>query len=195
MPHRALVNLVGWHETMPLTSARTMQFASLNFDISFEEIFSTLAIGACLLLVKDSVRVDIPALGRFIDENRIERFHLPVLVLQKLAEEFFDKPQTLLSLRELMVGGEQLQITDAIVKLFARLKDCTLYNHYGPSETHVVTSFTLPRDPKAWPVFPQLGRPITNTEMYLLDSHLRPVPVGCPWRDSISAARAWRTVI
>ena len=180
MPHRALVNLVRWHETMPMTSARTMQFASLNFDISFEEIFSTLATGACLLLVKDSVRVDIPALGRFIDENRIERFHLPVLVLQKLAEEFFNKSQTLLSLRELMVGGEQLQITDAIVKLFALLKDCTLYNHYGPSETHVVTSFTLPRDPETWPVFPLLGRPIANTEMYLLDSYLHLVPVGVP---------------
>ena len=83
MPHRALVNLVGWHLMAPTISARTMQFASLNFDISFEEIFSTLAAGACLFLVRDSVRVDIPALGRFIDENRIERFHLPVLVLQK----------------------------------------------------------------------------------------------------------------
>src|SRR5690349_8777413 len=180
MPHRALVNLVGWHETMPMTSARTMQFASLNFDISFEEIFSTLATGACLFLVKDSVRVDIPALGRFIDENRIERFHLPVLVLQKLAEEFCDKPETLLSLRELMVGGEQLQITDDLRKLFARLKDCTLYNHYGPSETHVVTSFTLPRDTETWPVFPLLGRPVANTEIYLLDSYLHSVPVGVP---------------
>src|SRR5215212_1454241 len=180
MPHRALVNLVGWHLMAPTISARTMQFASLNFDISFEEIFSTLAAGACLFLVRDSVRVDIPALGRFIDENRIERFHLPVLVLQKLAEEFFDKPQTLLNLRELMVGGEQLQITSDIVKLFSRLKDCTLYNHYGPSETHVVTSFTLPADSETWPVLPPLGRPIANTEMYLLDPHFHPVPVGVP---------------
>src|SRR5215217_4230891 len=180
MPHRALVNLVGWHLMAPTISAQTMQFASLNFDISFEEIFSTLAAGACLFLVRDSVRVDIPALGGFIDENRIERFHLPVLVLQKLAEEFFDKPQTLLNLRELMVGGEQLQITSDIVKLFARLKDCTLYNHYGPSETHVVTSFTLPPDSKTWPVLPPLGRPIANTEMYLLDPHFHPVPRGVP---------------
>jgi amino acid adenylation domain-containing protein len=180
MPHRALVNLVAWHLAAPVRSARTLQFASLNFDISFEEIFSTLAAGACLSLVRDSVRVDIPALGRLIEENRIERFHLPVLVLQKLAEEFFDKPQALLSLRELMVGGEQLQITDAVVKLFARLKDCLLYNHYGPSETHVVTSFTLPADPETWPSFPPLGRPIANTEIYLLDAHLHPVPVGIP---------------
>ena len=180
MPHRALVNLVSWHLTAPVKSARTMQFASLNFDISFEEIFSTLATGACLFLVRDSLRVDIPALGRFIDENRIERFHLPVLVLQKLAEEFCDKPQTLLQLRELMVGGEQLQITSDLIKLFTRLKDSTLYNNYGPSETHVVTSFTLPRDARTWPVLPPLGRPIANTEMYLLDPQLHPVPISVP---------------
>ncbi|HSE19639.1 MAG TPA: amino acid adenylation domain-containing protein [Pyrinomonadaceae bacterium] len=180
MPHRALVNLVAWHLTAPVKSTRTLQFASLNFDISFEEIFSTLATGACLFLIRDAVRVDIPALGRFIDEHRIERFHLPVLVLQRLAEEFFDKPQTLSHLRELMVGGEQLQITSEIVKLFARLKDCTLYNHYGPSETHVVTSFTLAADAETWPVLPPLGRPIANTELYLLDPHLHPVPVGVP---------------
>jgi amino acid adenylation domain-containing protein len=180
MPHRALVNLVEWHLMSPTRSARTMQFASLNFDISFEEIFSTFAAGACLLLVRESERLDIPALGRFIEESRIERFHLPVVVLQKLAEQFCDQPQALSTLRELMVGGEQLQITDEISKLFARLKDCTLYNHYGPSETHVVTSFTLPRDPETWPLFPPLGRPIANTEMYLLDSHLHPVPVGVP---------------
>src|SRR5215216_6509079 len=180
MPHRALMNLVDWHLAAATKSARTLQFASLNFDISFEEIFSTFAAGACLLLVHDSVRFDMPALGRFIDDNRMERFHLPVVVLQKLAEEFCDKPQTLLSLRELMVGGEQLQITPDVVKLFARLKGCTLYNHYGPSETHVVTSFTLPGDSETWPVFPPLGRPIANTEMYLLDSHLHPVPVSVP---------------
>ena len=56
-----------------------------------------------------------------------------------------------------MVGGEQLQITPEIVKLFARLKDCTLYNHYGPSETHVVTSFTLPRDPRNLASVPASG--------------------------------------
>src|SRR2546421_152569 len=108
MPHRALVNLVQWHLATPARSARTLQFASLNFDVSFQEIFSTLAAGASLLLVRDSVRVDIPALGRFIERNRVERFHLPVVVLQKLAEEFCDRPQALLSLREMMVGGEQL---------------------------------------------------------------------------------------
>jgi amino acid adenylation domain-containing protein len=180
MPHRALVNLVEWHRAQPKTSRRNLQFASLNFDVSFQEIFSTLSTGGQLLLIRESERIDIPALASFIERNGVERFHLPVVVLQKLAEEFCDKPQALYSLRELMVGGEQLQITAPIIKLFTELKDCVLYNHYGPSETHVVTSYLLPHEPSGWPALPPLGRPVANTEIYLLDSHLQPVPVGVP---------------
>ena len=77
-----------------------------------------------------------------------------------------------------MVGGEQLQITPAIIKLFEQLSDCTLYNHYGPSETHVMTSFSLRPPASAWPALPPLGRPLANTQVFVLDRHLQPVPVG-----------------
>jgi len=180
LPHRALINLVEWHRASGCQSASVLQFASLIFDVSFQEIFLTLAFGGTLVLAPEQVRTDIHALGKLIEQHRVERFHLPVIVLQKLAEEFCEDPRPLLSLREFMVGGEQLQVTPSIVKLFSRLKDCALYNHYGPSETHVVTSFPLPDDPQAWPPLPPLGRPIANSEMYVLDPHLHPVPVGVP---------------
>ncbi len=180
LPHRALTNLVEWHRQSGPHSAAVLQFASLIFDVSFQEIFSTLATGATLVLAPEQVRTDIRALGELIERREVERFHLPVIVLEKLAEEFCEDPRPLLSLRELMVGGEQLQIGPSIVKLFSRLKDCALYNHYGPSETHVVTSFRLPDDPESWPALPPLGRPIANCQMYVLDRHLHPVPVGVP---------------
>jgi amino acid adenylation domain-containing protein len=180
LPHSALINLVEWHRATNSQSASVLQFASLIFDVSFQEIFSTLGLGGTLVLVPEHVRTDIRALGRLIEQHRVERFHLPVIVLQKLAEEFCEEPRPLLSLREFMVGGEQLQITPSMVKLFSRLKDCALYNHYGPSETHVVTSFPLPDDPKTWPSLPPLGRPIANSQMYVLDRHLHPAPVGVP---------------
>ncbi|AOW98744.1 non-ribosomal peptide synthetase [Moorena producens PAL-8-15-08-1] len=71
-----------------------------------------------------------------------------------------------------------MQITPAIANLFEKLNDCTLHNHYGPSETHVVTSFTLKGSPSSWPALPAIGRPIANTEIYLLDQSLKPVPAG-----------------
>jgi amino acid adenylation domain-containing protein len=180
VPHRVVVNLVVWHENLFRQSKRTLQFASLNFDISFQEIFSTFATGGTLVPAPQSARVDIPALGRYVEQHRIERFHLPPVVLQKLAEEFSGNPETLSSVREFMVGGEQLHVSRPMIGLFSQLKDCVLYNHYGPSETHIVTSFLLPRKLEHWPALPPLGKPIINTETYVLDSYLQPVPVGVP---------------
>jgi len=178
MPHRALVNLAHWHRATGSRSARVLQFASLTFDVSFQEIFSTLAAGGAVVLLPDATRMDIAELGKFIQQNQIERFHLPVVVLQKLAEQFCENPIPLSCVREFMVGGEQLQITPPIIRLFEQLSECTLYNHYGPSETHVITSFPLRPPAAKWPALPPLGRPLANTQTYVLDRHLQPVPVG-----------------
>jgi len=178
MPHRALVNLAHWHRTTGSRSGRVLQFASLTFDVSFQEIFSTLAVGGTLVLLPDATRIDIAELGKFIQQNQIERFHLPVVVLQKLAEQFCEAPGPLSCVREFMVGGEQLQITPPIIRLFEQFSECTLYNHYGPSETHVITSFPLRPQAATWPALPPLGRPLANTQVYVLDRHLQPAPVG-----------------
>jgi amino acid adenylation domain-containing protein len=179
-PHRMLVNLVAWHQSSLRRSQRTLQFASLNFDVSFQEIFSTLISGGVLVVPPEPLRLDLRALGQYLQQHLVERFHMPPVVLQKLAEEFTDRPETFSAMREFMAGGEQLQITPAMVKFFRQLKDCRLYNHYGPSETHVMTSFPLPEREEDWPALPPLGRPISNTELYVLDSYLQPVPIGVP---------------
>jgi amino acid adenylation domain-containing protein len=180
VPHRVLVNLVAWHQASARQSKRTLQFASLNFDVSFQEIFSTLATGGALVVTPQSVRVDIPALGRYVEQHKAERFHLPGVVMQKLAEEFSSHPQIFAGVREFMVGGEQLQISRPMVALFSQLRDCVLHNHYGPTETHIVTSFLLSSDPELWPSLPPIGRPVINTDLYVLDAYLQPLPVGVP---------------
>ena len=178
IPHRVLVNLAEWHLTPTSARVRTLQFASLNFDVSFQEIFATLHTGGILVLIPEPLRTDVRALGHFIEQNQVQRFHLPVMLLEKLAEEFCDKPAVLSCLRELMVGGEQLRTTQPIRDLFVKLRDCSLFNHYGPSESHVVTSFLLPENSSHWPRFPPLGRPIRNTKLYVLDPYMQPVPIG-----------------
>lgn len=178
MTHRALVNLAHWQRMQSSWRPRTLQYASLNFDVSFQEMFATWHAGGTLFLITEDLRADVPALGALIERHGVERFHLPVAVLQKLSEEFHERPGVLSSLREMMVGGEQLQISPPITQLFSQLTNCSLHNHYGPSETHVVTSHPLPADPAAWPRLPALGRPIHNTEIYLVDGSLNPVPVG-----------------
>jgi amino acid adenylation domain-containing protein len=183
MPHRPLVNLIQWqlqHWTLP-ASARTLQYASLSFDVSFQEIFSTWCSGGALFMIPEDLRHDPYALLLFIDDQKIERLFLPFVALQQLAEASETYAQAPLpgSLRDIITAGEQLQITPQILRLFERLKGCKLHNHYGPTEAHVVTAYTLEGAPQDWPRLPPIGRPIANAQIYILNSSLQPVPPGC----------------
>ena len=180
LSHAALGNLIEWHFSLLSRGARTLQFASLSFDASFHEIFSTWCSGGTLFIVPEWVRADMAGLMRFISDAEIEKVILPVVVLQQLAEKYKSQPQLFAGIRELVTTGEQLQITTPIVDLFTQLADCTLHNHYGPSESHVVTAYTLAQKPLTWASHPAIGRPISNTQIYILDQFMNPVPAGVP---------------
>jgi non-ribosomal peptide synthetase component F len=83
-----------------------------------------------------------------------------------------------LKICEVISAGEQLRITDSIANLFGHWPDSRLINHYGPSESHVVTSYKLEGRPDQWPRFPPIGSPIDNTQIFLLDRFFHPVPIG-----------------
>ncbi|HWX43201.1 MAG TPA: amino acid adenylation domain-containing protein [Blastocatellia bacterium] len=178
MPHRALANLIQWHTASTLPSARTLQFASLSFDVSLYEIFTTLASGGTLFIAPDEIRPDIPRLARFMAHNQIEKAILPVVVLQQLAEEHRFSEERFDSLRELTTTGEQMQITRPVVEFFETLRQCSLHNHYGPSESHVVTSHSLSGLPESWPSHPSIGSSIANNQVVLLDQQMNLSPTG-----------------
>ncbi|QMS87499.1 amino acid adenylation domain-containing protein [Nostoc edaphicum CCNP1411] len=180
LAHRPLVNLLQWHLNSLLTGVRTLQFASLSFDASFHEMFATWSSGGTLFLISENLRRDTTALARFIQSQEIEKVILPVVVLQQMAEMAVSHLELFTSLKEVTTTGEQLQITPAIVKLFKSLPHCSFHNHYGPSETHVVTALTLDQNPDSWPTYPSIGRPIANTQIYILNAELKPVPIGVP---------------
>src|SRR5262249_36601407 len=155
-----------------------LQFAALSFDVAFQEIFSTLCTGGTLVLVSEWVRRDARALAELIDGSSIERLFLPPLMLQSLAETFLTTVKVPASLREVVTAGEQLRISAEISSFFKALDGCLLHNHYGPTETHVVTALTLAGDPDDWTTLPPIGRPIDNTQIYILDGNREPVPIG-----------------
>lgn len=163
MPHRPLLNLMAWHaRTCPLApGARVLQFAPLSFDVSFQEILTTLAEGGSLALVDETLRRDPRGLLRFLADQRVSRVFLPPVMLYQLAEQPTDLAPP--SLREVIVAGEALRITPAVVSFFARYEGrCTLSNHYGPTETHVATAYTLEGPPTSWPALPPIGAPIDH---------------------------------
>ncbi len=183
MPHAPLVNLLHWQITQTVEQRRpkqrTLQFAALGFDVAFQEIFSTLCAGGELSLIHSDIRLDFRRLFKHVCAQRIERLYMPCIALQALAEAMAaetEQPECLL--QDVITAGEQLRITEPMRQFFARLSDARLHNHYGPTESHVVTALTLDGDPQFWPTLPSIGQPVANTRIYLLDEHMRPVPVG-----------------
>jgi amino acid adenylation domain-containing protein len=179
MPHRSLVNLLTFQvqKSSMGEALRTLQFTSLSFDVSFQEIFSTWCAGAALLLIDEESRRDARKLWQALRERNVERLFLPYVTLQHLAEAH-EAEQTVLCLRQVITAGEQLKTTRTIRNLFARLKGCRLENQYGPTESHVVSAFLLDKETGDWPELPPIGRPISNTQLYVLDEGMQPVPLG-----------------
>lgn len=181
MGHAPLLNLLQWQRESSRSSGNgktTLQFASLSFDVSFQEIFSTWSIGGTLVLISEELRRDLRKLWQLLVTARIERLFVPPVVLRHLALAAEKEESVPGSLREIIAAGEQLQVTAPIKRMFARLPGCTLHNQYGPSETHVVTSCRLTGNPHNWAELTPIGRPIQNVEVYLLDEHLQPVDGG-----------------
>jgi len=182
MPHRPLVNLLSWqmNESGPQNGQKTLHVASLSFDVSFQEIFSTLAAGGTLVLPTEEQRKDPRFLLGFIQGNSINRLFLPVIMYHQLAEACRTSSNVPNCIREINVAGEQLRITSSVRWMMDHLENCRLQNQYGPTETHVVTGFTLSGPPEKWPDLPPIGRPIQNSRIYLLDKMMNPVPIGIP---------------
>ncbi len=179
MPHGPLAHLISWQlGASAQPAARTLQFSPLSFDVHFQEILSTLSAGGTLVLINEELRLDAGKLLDFLEAQRIERLFLPFVALQGLCEIADARGKSPSQLREVITAGEQLQVTPALVRFFQRLPEATLHNHYGPSETHVVTAYTLQRPPDTWPALPPIGTALPSARLYLLDEQRRPVPEG-----------------
>lgn len=180
MPHRPLLNLIHWQKGHSNAGIghRTLLYAPLGFDVCFQEIFSTLASGGTLVIPSARERKDFVGLVGLLEQTGVSRIFLPFVALEFLAEVVADTGRLPASLREVITAGEQLRITPAIRSLFERLKDARLVNQYGPTEAHVVSAFELEGHPAGWPYLPPIGRPIANTQLYVLDARLDPVPAG-----------------
>ena len=181
LTHAGLANLIQWQCSQPglLEPARTLQFASLSFDVSFQEFFTTWSQGGTVVLVDEELRRDLPRLAKFIADDGVERIYLPYAALQPLADSIATANAGY-RVKDVIVAGEQLQVTPPIKAMFTALGNARLHNQYGPSETHVVTAYTLAGNPQEWMPLPPIGTPVANTRCYVLNEDRQPVPVGVP---------------
>jgi amino acid adenylation domain-containing protein len=183
LPHRPFAHYLEWQlgpDGAPSSAlgGKTLQFAPLSFDVGFQEIFATLGGGGTLQLITPEHRRDPALLARLMDREEVERIFLPYVALQQLAETarlLGIRPR---ALRVIISSGEQLRVTDEIRWLCAQRPDTVLENQYGPTETHLVTKFTMTGDPAGFPALPPIGPPVGYLEVHVLDAGRRPVPEG-----------------
>lgn len=178
--HGFLASVVRWQcaDSGCRPCEATAQFAPISFDVTFQEVFSTLASGGTLVCVDDAVKAEPARLWRLLSEANIARLHVPFAALETLA--LFGGGTVPPGLREVISAGEQLKCTAAIRAMFTRLPGCRLTNHYGPTETHVITCHHLDGDPESWPELPPIGIAVRQGRLAVLDEQDRPVTPGEP---------------
>lgn len=173
----AASNLINWQMEQSgkfqSENCVTLQLAPISFDVSFQEIFSTLCIGGTLIIVDEETRIDFKKVSNIINNENITRVFMPPVYLNEIANISYKQNNCL---KEIIVAGEQLKITDKIKAFFRKNKECILVNQYGPTETHVVTSYTLNKNIEKWETLPPIGKEISNVKVFILDSQLKEVP-------------------
>ncbi|WP_349345022.1 non-ribosomal peptide synthetase [Streptomyces rapamycinicus] len=190
MPATCVLNLVAWQKrALPIgPDAKTAQFATLTFDISLQEIFSALLYGETIVVPGEELRMDPVEFADWVHAHEIDQLFVPNVMLRAISEEVDPHGTELAALRHLSQAGEPLSLHHDLRELCARRPELRLHNHYGPSEAHVVTSYSLPAEVAEWPLTAPIGRPIGNTRVYVVDRRLRPVPVGVPGELCVAGA-------
>ncbi|NEQ20441.1 MAG: amino acid adenylation domain-containing protein, partial [Microcoleus sp. SIO2G3] len=155
------------------TGAHFATVSTLAADLGNTTIFSSLCTGGCLHVISAERATDPAALAEYcgkypIDCLKIVPSHLAAL----LASSF---SQSILPRKRLILGGETAS-WELIERVRQLAPECQIFNHYGPTET-TIGVLTYPVTSLQGKTVP-LGRPIANTQVYVLDEQLQPVPIG-----------------
>ncbi|MDZ7955197.1 amino acid adenylation domain-containing protein [Nostoc sp. DedQUE09] len=168
LQHRGLSNLAKAQiEIFNLQpSNHILQFASLSFDASIFEIVMALQTGATLYLANKESLLPGQSLLKLLREKAITHVTLPPAVLAVLSTE------SLPALQTIICAGESC--TDDIVKRWCNSQR-RFFNAYGPTEA---TVWSTVAEISTISEKPPIGRPIANTQIYILDKDLQPLPIG-----------------
>ncbi|HLW48923.1 MAG TPA: amino acid adenylation domain-containing protein [bacterium] len=176
IPHRSVSNFVLWMQAaFPLTAQDVVfQKTPFTFDISVWEVCAPWLVGARLVIARPDGHRDCRYLIDTIRAERVTQLHVVPALLQAMVEE--PGIEECRSLRRVFSAGEALP--RALVERVRSRLDVEVVNLYGPTEGNVDTYWVagahVPGE------FVPIGRPIANTEAYVLDAHLQPAPIGVP---------------
>ncbi|MEH2443379.1 non-ribosomal peptide synthetase [Nostoc sp.] len=173
--HRGICNRLLWmQDAYQLTPAdRVLQKTPFSFDVSVWEFFWPLLTGARLVIAQPDGHRDSDYLVKAIVQQQITTLHFVPSMLQI----FLETPglESCNCLQRVICSGEALP-KELQERFFDRL-ECELHNLYGPTEAAIDVTFWQCQRENNLRIVP-IGRPIANTQIYILDRNLQPVPVG-----------------
>ena len=169
--HESLLNLVYWHHSAYQVTAadRATQVTSPAFDATGWELWPYLTLGAQVYIVDEETRVSPIALRDWLVEREITISFLPTALAESILSLSWPAHTRL---RYLLTGADTLRHYPSPDLPFA------FVNNYGPTEATVVATYGRIYPTANVESLPSIGRPIANTQIYLLDEHLRQVPIG-----------------
>ncbi|MGC4987360.1 amino acid adenylation domain-containing protein [Streptomyces sp. DT193] len=174
VPHSAIVNRLLWmQDQYPIGPGdRVLQKTPSGFDVSVWEFFWALHAGAAIVVARPGGHRDAAYLAEIIRAEHVTIAHF----VPSMLRVFLEEPQAAEcpELRHVFASGETLS-PDVQDRFFAQLPQALLHNLYGPTEAAVDVTYWLCR-PGTDTV--PIGRPVWNTQVFVLDQTLRPVPPG-----------------
>jgi len=174
VPHKAVNRLVCNTNYIKLSpSDKIAQASNISFDAATFEIWGALLNGAQLVGISKDVTLSPHELALQLREKGISVLFLTTALFQQIAR---DVPQAFATLKYLLFGGETVN-TRWIKKILKHGVPKHLIHVYGPTENTTFSSYYCVEELPLAKSFP-IGRPITNTQIYLLDTDLQPVPIG-----------------
>jgi amino acid adenylation domain-containing protein len=176
--HRSVVNFLTSMRGQPGLAEKDvlLSVTTLSFDIAALEVFLPLTVGARLVLVSREVASDGERLSEQLDKSGATVMQATPATWRLLIEAGWEGSRRL----KILCGGEALdrELANELLK-----RSAALWNLYGPTETTIWSAIhkvelesELESESKTGAV--SIGRPIANTQLYVLDRHLQPVPVG-----------------
>ena len=175
---KMLSNLIEWninHSNIDI-GLNHLQYASFSFDVSVQDTFFTLCSGGTLYITNEDIRLEFSQLLDYIVSKEIGVLSFPFSVLSNLFNETSLEKLNNNKVKHIISSGEQLLVNKHLKDFLRRFPYVKLHNHYGPSETHVVTSHSMSYDQNNLENRPPIGKPISNTSIYILNDDLKLVP-------------------
>lgn len=156
-----------------------LSITTISFDVFIFEIVPSLLKGLRIILANEDQQKIPKLLGNLIGKYKIQKMHATPSRIQMLAEDS-ECSKHLIYLKEIIIGGEIF--TDVLLKKLKSVTDARIFNGYGPTETTVGVTFKDITDVKGI----NIGKPLANAKIYILDENRIPLPIGIPGEIYIS---------